>query len=149
MAREFPEPFDLWGRRVRLIALKQIGDITAKTKTPECKRGRPPSAAAISLPFPKRNVISAEIKTKAKTNLFWGNLSAIYLSAWAFKDARVIRHNSRQRLTFTEANKLQRGPSAGERTSRALSSTRTKTSTQISTFNSLHGSVEELQVLGL
>lgn len=43
------------------------------------------SAAAIFLPFPKRNVISAQIKTKAQTNLFWGNLQLFTCQAELLK----------------------------------------------------------------
>lgn len=43
------------------------------------------STAPIFLPFPKRNVISAEIKTKAQTNLFWGNFQLFTCQAELLK----------------------------------------------------------------
>ena len=91
-------------------------------KCPGFKRGSPHATpappAAIFLPFPKRNVISAEIKTKAPNKTLLRQFSAIYLSGWAFKDARLIRLHGRQQLTFTDTNKLQTDtPAEGIKTS--------------------------------
>lgn len=50
--------------------------------------------AAIFLPFPKRNVISTENQNKRQNKSLLRQFPAIYLSGWAFKDARLIRHTA-------------------------------------------------------
>lgn len=82
---------------------KEMADIMTKTKMLKCpgfKRGSSHTTqtpqTAIFLPFPKRNVISAGIKTKAKTNLFWGNFQLFTCQTELLKTADSSWHSQMQ-----------------------------------------------------